>query len=442
MPSVSAMEDRRKRLLKAVIAYTEGQALPKGFMADFFRYAKDVDFNLIQSGQDYFALFIRDMVKAVDFQLAWPLATTAEEAGYRLAYNPISFLFLSQQEAQALIQHEVYHLILDHPARARALKKRYASLAVDLAMDIAVNQYIQFLPGFAQKLNSVNLMLDLEMEYNQPLEVYAREIDKALKKNSVKKDAFNKEPAIDYQRVHEDWAKGQALSQEDRQSRLKAMHHQGEKGGLPKEIMALLPQTGKAQISWQRALKIALTSLPAGRRKTIMRRNRRQPHRPELKGELPNRIPQVIVAIDVSASIENEDLRSYIREILAMVASYGESLRIIECDDHIRRDYQIQAPSDLKPPLERRGGTAFSPVFERLRQEGNHQALLVYFTDGEGEAALSLKPRHQVHWIVTGQALSLKESYGPIHYIRKDQGPQEKVYGLDVMRELLHEWAR
>ena len=90
----------------------------------------------------------------------------------------------------------------------------------------------------------------------------------------------------------------------------------------------------------------------------------------------------------------------------------------------------------------RRGGTAFSPVFERLRDEGLRQCFLIYFTDGQGEAELTLKPQHQVLWIVTGDSLSVKKPFGQVIRLNREQEVRNATFGLEAMRELLHEWAR
>ncbi len=435
-------EAGRRALLADVVRFTEGESLRRGFMRDFLELLKELDFNLVKDGEDFFALFTRDMKRVVDFSIAWPLATVVRGEAIDLLVNPISFLFLREAEARALVKHEVLHLILDHHSREHALKNRYSSLAINLAMDVAVNQYIKFLPAFCEKLNSVNARLELDLKFNETLEHYTREIDRALAKDPKAAARYKKQSGVDFHHVHDAWDRGNDLKKDASREKLQTMLRQASKCGTPEELRTILKVEGKAQLTWSQALRRALITMPAGRRRTITRRNRRQPDRLDLKGELRDFVPEVIVAIDISASIQDKEIRSYLREILGITQSYRRSLRVIECDDRIRADYRITSVDEIRPATTRRGGTAFSPVFELLSRQGLHQCFLVYFTDGKGETELTVRPRHQTLWIVTGDTLSLKRPHGQvIHLTQLTQAPTS-TFGLDAMRELLHEWAR
>ena len=67
----------------------------------------------------------------------------------------------------------------------------------------------------------------------------------------------------------------------------------------------------------------------------------------------------------------------------------------------------------MKPRLDVRGATAFSPVFALANQQ--HVDLLVYFTDGKGEERLRDIPKgYKVLWVLTGPEpqLSLLNPHG------------------------------
>ena len=439
---LTRFEQARSRLLMDVVKYTEGEPLRKGFMRELGQFLEEIDFGLVRDGEDFYALFTRDMKKEVDFSIHWPLATVVSGEDITLLVNPISFLFLKEEEARALIKHEVLHLILDHHTRERALKNRFSRLAINLAMDVAVNQYIKFLPGFCEKLNSVNARLDLDLKFNETLEHYAQEIDHALEKDRKLREKFKKEHEIDLNEAHDAWNRGNDFKREVSREKLASLMSSAVKAGYPEEVRTLLKIEGKAKLDWSEALRRAMISMPAGRRKTVTRRNRRQPHRLDLKGELRNFVPEVIVAIDISASIKEEEIQNYLTEILGITRTYGRSIRILECDDQIRADYRISTAGEIRPKPERLGGTRFSPVFELLKEEGLNQCLLVYFTDGQGELSLTVRPRHKTLWIVTGSKLSLENPYGQVIHLSKIKEEVNHTFGLDAMRELLHEWAR
>lgn len=61
----------------------------------------------------------------------------------------------------------------------------------------------------------------------------------------------------------------------------------------------------------------------------------------------------------------------------------------------------METVKDVKPRLDVRGSTAFSPVFSLANQ--HHVDLLVYFTDGKGEDRLRESPKgYKVLWVLTG----------------------------------------
>lgn len=435
-------ERKRRRLLGDVVDHIDGKGLRKGFRRDFDDFLEELAFGLVRDGEDFYALFTRDLKKTVDFSLTWPLATIVRGSEIILAVNPISFLFLTEREARALIKHEVLHLILDHHTREHPLKSRYSTLAINLAMDVAVNQYIRFLPGYCERLASVNARLALDLKINETLEQYAAKIHGALEREPEKRKQYRKDQKIDFNHVHDAWNLGNDFRREVSREKLETLLLGARKADLPEELKTLLKIDGPSVIDWRNALRRALITMPAGKHRTVTRRNRRQPDRLELKGELRDFVPEVIVAIDISASINDEEIHRYLTEIFGITRNYRKSLRIIECDDEIRADYMAGSIQDIQPRQKRRGGTAFTPVFRLLEEERQQSALLVYFTDGQGEKELGLLPRHRTLWVVTGPDLRLKKPHGQVVHIGSERKDGDSSYGLDAMRELLQEWAK
>ena len=73
----------------------------------------------------------------------------------------------------------------------------------------------------------------------------------------------------------------------------------------------------------------------------------------------------------------------------------------------------MESVRDVKPRLDVRGATAFSPVFSLANQ--HRVDLLVYFTDGKGEERLRDVPKgYKVLWVLTGEQpkLSLHNPHG------------------------------
>ena len=75
---------------------------------------------------------------------------------------------------------------------------------------------------------------------------------------------------------------------------------------------------------------------------------------------------------------------------------------------------------DVRGRLDIRGGTAYSPVFAFANTQ--RVDLVVYFTDGKGEAKLQTAPKgYKVLWVLSGKGdhLSLKKPYGLVKRLKK-----------------------
>lgn len=440
--SEGSSDRKRRELLSDVVNYTESGKMRKGFTADFYSYMEDLNLSMMEKGGDFFARFTQRMDIEMDYSIKWPMATVISGRRFLLKINPIIFLFQREEEAAALLKHEILHIILDHHRREKALKSHASTLAINLALDVAVNQHLRNLPSFCQRLSSVNLMLNLDLKPGETLEFYTFEIDKSLKEDPYLKEKYKEKNGIDYNEVHNAWSEGEDLEEDAAKEKFRGIMEYSLKGGTPEEIKGLLEGLKKGSLSWQEIIKREIMTAPSGKRKTVTRRNRRQPERLDLRGELSNHIPEIIAAIDTSASVTDREVRKYIGEILNLTGRYRKPLRIILCDESVTDDYRIKGIDGLKNLGHRRRGTRFSPVFELLKNEGNTNCLLIYFTDGMGEKKLSVKPQHNTFFIVSGEELSLEKPPGRVIYLQKEERKDSSGYGLEAMRELLHEWAR
>ncbi|MGL5245053.1 MAG: VWA-like domain-containing protein, partial [Sarcina sp.] len=201
----------------------------------------------------------------------------------------------------------------------------------------------------------------------------------------------------------------------------------------------------KPEIQWREFLRNLLPATRSGYRKTITRKDRRMPERLDLRGKLPNTIPKILVAMDISASMSDKDIENIMVEILALVKNKNSEIKIIECDDQIRKIYNLHSIKDIKPRSKKTGSTKFSPVFKYIKENNMREYILVYFTDGVGEKTLEIKPiNSRTLWVLTGdEDLSLDKPYGTIKRITKEKKETYgHNYGLQELRENIHDWAR
>jgi len=103
----------------------------------------------------------------------------------------------------------------------------------------------------------------------------------------------------------------------------------------------------------------------------------------------------ILLAIDTSASVSNNDLVEFFQEIQHIHKS-GVTLTIIECDSRLHKPYKY----DGKVPtsVHGRGGTDFQPVIDYFDNYAHIYSSLIYFTDGE--CSTPSTPRNPMLWVI------------------------------------------
>src|SRR3712207_6450920 len=217
-------------------------------------------------------------------------------------------------------------------------------------------------------------------------------------------------------------------------------------GNMPKAIeKAFKILNKKPEITWSDYFKNTIASMPLGYRKTVTRRDRRQPDRLDIRGKLSNNVVNITIAIDISGSITDKEIEKVMVEVFQIVKSYPYEIEIIECDSDIRRIYKVKSIKDIKKKIDTKGGTNFWPVFRYMNSSNLRNNLLVYFTDGMGEESLHVKPKnYKIFWVLTGknQKLSLKNPYGEVKKLSTKNIEKNNVkIAIDDMGEIIKDWA-
>lgn len=439
---VQDFRSRHYKYEKAIVTF------PEDYQKEFFDLIDKVNLSLMEDNENFFGYFLFQMTRELRFDISSPTGINFKDAGYVIYFNPILFLNLNINQMGASIKHEILHILSMHLIRAKEMKGRYNTLALNMAMDIAVNSYLSDLPPYATTLEAVNIHYSLKLEHYQSFEYYVDRLQTALallepSKNAPEDDTAEKqktdvddiETEYDESHTHDIWEESSDIDQETLQEFTEKVILLSEKGEIPSYIRSLLStlKSSRGELPWNLYLQRLMGSVESNKKKTITRRNRRQPERLELRGELRSHKAKVVVAIDISGSISDEEFKQAMKEVLSIVKNYNHEITVIECDDEIRQVYQVKSIKDIKDRSKARGGTKFSPVFEYANQ--NMVNLLVYFTDGKGEDKLKITPRgYQIMWVISGkgETLSLKEPYGAVKKLSKLQIKEDILDQNDV----------
>lgn len=415
--------------------------MPGDLSIEFFKLVDKVNLALIEDKENFYGYFLFQVGREIRYDIATPTAINFKGAKYVIYFNPLIFLQLDISQMQGSIKHEIHHVLALHLIRAKELKKDYSTLAVNMAMDIVSNQYIDHLPSYATTLEWVNTKYNLNLEPYNSMDYYVREIqgeldlleeDKEGEEDDSKGDIKDE---YDPKKTHDTWDESDNIDDKTMRSFTEKFAELSSKGKLPIQVEAMLRalKGNENEIPWNIYLKKLMGTLESSKKKTVTRRNRRQPNRLDLRGELRGHRAKIAVAIDISGSISDTEFRQAMKEVLSIVKNYNSEVTIIECDSNIKRAYKVKSIKDVRERVATGGGTLFTPVFEYINNSDIN--LLIYFTDGKGEDRLKITPKgFRTLWVLSGRGekLSLKEPYGVVKKLKKIEEKEEFIDIHDV----------
>ena len=393
--------------------------ISQDFKDEFFKLVDKVNLSLMEDKDNFYGYFLFQTLRDIRFDISSPTAVNFKGAKYVIYFNPIIFLSLDMKQMESTIKHEILHILSLHLLRGKELKNKYSTLAINIAMDVVVNQYLNYLPPYATTLQWLNSNYNLKLEPYESFEYYVEKIQTELDLQEVDENGEEVDK-IDEKTLKEFTEKFVSLSQ---------------KGEIPNYLGGLISalKNSKGELPCNLYLKKLMGTVESNRKKTITRRNRRQPNRLDLRGELRGHKAEIAVALDTSGSISDEEFKQAIKEVLQIVKNYNHEITIIECDNEIRRTYKVKSVKDIKERINIRGGTKFTPVFEYANKKKLN--LLVYFTDGKGEDRLEVIPRgYKVLWVISGRGdkLSLNNPYGAVKKLSKVEVKEDTIDMSDV----------
>ena len=194
------------------------------------------------------------------------------------------------------------------------------------------------------------------------------------------------------------------------------MMNDESRGMMPGFFMSKIEEINKPPVlSWQAILKKYVGTIASSKVKTRTRLNRRQPNRFDISGEVADKVLKIVVAIDTSGSVDDDQIAVIFNEIFAILAKRKHEITVIECDSAVQRVYRVRNAGEIQKKVAGRGGTYFTPVIEFINNDKYFRdALLIYFTDGFGEDEIPKPKTYRNLWVILDNAdnLSLKEPYG------------------------------
>lgn len=176
-------------------------------------------------------------------------------------------------------------------------------------------------------------------------------------------------------------------------------------GSIPGGISAMLERLNKIEppkFNWKAYVRRFVgTSTETWTNKTRRKKSQRFIGMPGLKEFY---FSNILVAIDTSGSVCDNDLREFQNELFHLHKT-GHTVNIILADTDIHAKFKYNPKKPLR--IDGRGGTDFQPVIDYYRDNIKKYSCLMYFTDGEAYTPENV--RGNILWV-----------HGSEHYINED----------------------
>jgi predicted metal-dependent peptidase len=372
------------------------------------------------------ALVLRLPMVAADPKWCHSTATDART----FFYNPAFIEDLDLEQSKFILAHEALHAALAHFHRRGHRDKRRWDIACDHAINpLLVSDGLKPPPG-ALILDSFSGMTAEEIypyikenSNEEPLDQHVYDSNDTPQSGDAppRGEGGGNQPKDQPDRGggshgEPDESAGGApqpppLSATERESlaiqwqqRLAGAAQQALQAGKLKGSMArLVDHLLQPQLPWRMLLARYMTSLARDDYSYI------RPSRREGSAILPSLRSQqvdVVVALDTSGSISDEEMRQFASEVNAIKGQIGARITLHACDEELADagPWVFEPWEEISIPAEIQGGggTRFTPVFDWITRLDRQPDLLLYFTDAMGEFP-DREPGYPVLWLVKGK---------------------------------------
>ncbi|CAK0758466.1 conserved hypothetical protein [Gammaproteobacteria bacterium] len=355
--------------------------------------------------------------------------TTATDAR-TFYYNPDYIAALTSSQIQFVLAHEALHCALLHFARRLHRNRQRWDQACDQAVNpLLVRDGLHPAPGWlvmenffgmtAEEIypyieeNNTNELMDSHVydsddsqSRGQPFngEMQQEQEDAGEKKQHARHEETTaarhgapRPPPLGA-------AECEALTIQWRQRLAGAVELAHQAGKLSGDMARLVEHLLQPQLPW-RMLLARYLSATARDDYSFQRPSRREG--PYILPSLRSGQLNLVVALDVSGSITDTELREFVSEINAIKGQARARVTLHACDEQLASDgpwiFEPWESLSLPSSLQGGGGTSFLPIFDWLAHCDHAPDLLAYFTDAQGPFP-PREPTYPVIWLIKGKS--------------------------------------
>lgn len=374
----------------------------------------------------FYGLFLLGLSKVIDRSVE-TACVRKRGINCELVINPDYWNSQDDVQQMNLLQHEVYHIVFQHMFLWDSFPNKDI---LGLATDCEVNSYLSNLDDSWVVPSIWNL------PEKKGTKFYYEEIFKQVppqqkhqQPGEDTRDSQGNDNGMPQTKDdHSQWGKDfQECSEAEKQliqnqikGQIKTAAEQTIKmrGTIPAELQKIIDEILKVKpriFDWKAYFRRMLGSIyDVNIKKTRRKESIRFPGAAGIKHK---KKVSILVAIDTSSSVSNQELIDFFSEI-TYIYKAGARITILECDANISANYEYTGKWTGK--VHGRGGTDFQPVIDYYRKNIKDYAALVYFTDGECIIPDNV-PRDTI-WVITSEGNHNQEYPGRTLFIPKENG--------------------
>ena len=363
------------------------------------------------------ALVLRLPLVAADADWC-PTTATDARACY---YNPLYIRDLSLEQTEFVLAHEALHCALSHFTRRQHRVRRRWDLACDLAInpllvkdglkpplgvllaDCYGGMTAEEIYPYVQDGDTAGPM-DRHLYDDHPDERAGAGQSGAPASGHGAGGALPESRSISHAPPPLSAGERERLAAQWRRYLASAAQQARQAGKLSGAMARLVGQLLQPQLPWRALLARYMTAV-ARDDYSYARPSRREG--PAILPRLYGAHVAVIVVIDTSGSITDEELGQFFSEVNAIKSQVRARLTLHACDAALAPDgpwvFEPWEPFVAPRAFSGGGGTRFTPVFEWLETQNYKPDLVLYFTDALGEFPAHA-PDYPVLWLVKGNA--------------------------------------
>ena len=298
--------------------------------------------------------------------------------GRTITYNPAFVDRLTNAELQFVIAHELAHCAFGHIGRMRDRDPDDWNIAADYAVnDILINSGMTAPQGGLH--NPAYAGKSAEQVYG---EIHVAKAETQPSKGDYGNCGRMEIPSDDLGNILSP-AEMAKLESDWKVAAEQAAQIADSCGKSDSNIKREIERLRQAKIDWRAVLQEFVQS-NTDRRYSWTKPNRRFVgsgiYLPSL---IPDGVGEIVVAVDTSGSIQQDQLEQFSAEVFAAAEiARPETIHVVYCNTRVT-DTETFTPDAMPDKLSARGGggTRFQPVFDWVDDQGIDPACLVYLTD-------------------------------------------------------------